>query len=97
VKPLVRHITIVFVIAAAAFFTLSLLFVFLQIFNVGIGGPVRPLEIANTVVLTTPLVALAIFYIITGIRILRKLVQSAKLSHRKRRIKRVCSFVCVYI
>jgi hypothetical protein len=87
-NPFPGKLTITLLVAAIGFIVLDLLFVILRILNVGLGQSPNPVEVAATVIISALLVALALFYIVTGISILKKIAQRSKLgSHFKKRTK----------
>jgi hypothetical protein len=87
-NPFPGKLIIALLVAAIGFFVLDLLFVLLRILNVDLGQSPNPVEVAATVIISGLLVALALFYIVTGISILKKIAKSSKLSsHSKKRTK----------
>jgi hypothetical protein len=90
INPFSRKLTITFLIAAIGYFCLHLCFVLLVIFDIGLGTNPDSVEIAALVLLSGLLVALSLFYIITGIRILKRIAKSTKLvGQSKKRTKTV--------
>lgn len=90
INPFSKKLSITFLITAIGYFCLYLLFVLFRIFDVGLGINPDPVEVTALVLLSGILVALSVFYIVTGIRILKRIAKSTKLvGQSKKRTKTV--------